>query len=327
MPEIEDFLRYLRLELNRSHNTIISYGKDLQLMTDFVTDHRPELFVTADITAADIRAWLADMARQGEKPASIRRRTLAVKAFYKYLKRQGIVSINPAQDIVLAKLSKPLPHFIKENEMEELLSLLEERMSLNLSGVMTARDHLIVHLLYATGIRRSEAISLTDADYSPHRHELRVFGKGGKERVVPVAPALANEIERWQKMRDSEWPDLPRPAHLLATAHGGMTDKTLGVIVKRLLSSTSTDKKSAHTIRHTFATSMLNGGADLDAVREMLGHTSVATTQIYTHLTLDDLRRQYDAAHPRSLRNIHLADGKENPSIMRVKNELPKKDE
>ncbi|MDE5773083.1 MAG: tyrosine-type recombinase/integrase [Muribaculaceae bacterium] len=300
MDDIEKFLHYLRYEVNRAANTVTAYDRDLRLMVNFMTGGHPENFSASDVTTSDIRAWLSDMGRRGEQPSSIRRRTLAVRSFYKYLQRRGVVINNPAHAITLAKLSKPLPHFIKEDELERLLSELSERMSICPDDIMTARDHLVIHLLYATGMRRAEAIGLTDADVSRERRELRIFGKGRKERIVPIAEELCAEISRWQVMRDNQWPDLPRPAHLIATAHGGMTDTMIGKIVKRLLGSTSTDKKSAHTLRHSFATSMLNGGAELDCVREMLGHTSVSTTQIYTHLTVDELRRQYDRAHPRS---------------------------
>ncbi len=303
MSEIEQFLRYLRLELNRSPNTVLAYGKDLRLFARFLTGGKEDSFDVDDVTTSDVRAWLSDMGRRGEKATSIRRRTLAVKSFYRFLKKRGRLTVNPAEEILLAKLPKPLPHFIKSDEMEMVLQSLSDIMAAQPDNVMAARDHLIMHLLYATGLRRAEAVSLTDGDFSKERNELRVMGKGSKERVIPIADELAREISRWQTMRDAAWPQLPQPAAIIATSHGSMTDGTLGVIVKRLLSGTSTDRKSAHTIRHSFATGMLNGGAELDCVREMLGHTSVATTQIYTHLTLDDLRRQYDAAHPRSFRN------------------------
>lgn len=303
MSEIEQFLQYLRLELNRSANTVLAYGKDLRLFARFLTGGASDTIDIHDVTTADVRAWLSDMGRRGEKATSIRRRTLAVKSFYRFLKKRSRIAVNPAEEIILAKLPKPLPHFIKSEEMERALDSLAEIMAADPENVMAARDHLILHMLYATGLRRAEAVSLTDRDFSKERNELRVMGKGSKERVIPIAGELADEISRWQTVRDVAWPGMPRPAHIIATSHGSMTDGTLGVIVKRLLSGTSTDRKSAHTIRHSFATGMLNGGAELDCVREMLGHSSVATTQIYTHLTLDDLRRQYDAAHPRSFRN------------------------
>lgn len=261
------------------------------------------------------------MGRRGDKPASLRRRTQSLRAYFHWLLRQGVVKSNPAADITLAKLPKPLPHFVRANELEALLDTLEaqqhypaattgenridntEEKNKETTGEedwTAARDHLILHLLYATGIRRAEAIALTDDDFSPHRRELRIFGKGRKQRIIPLADALTEELLAWQSLRDSKWPHLAKPAHILVTSRGPMSASTLEVIVRRLLAGTSTDRKSPHTLRHSFATAMLNGGADLDSVREMLGHASVATTQIYTHLSIEDIKKAYESAHPRN---------------------------
>lgn len=292
------------------------------------------------------------MGRRGDKPASLRRRTQSLRAYFHWLLRQGVVKSNPAADITLAKLPKPLPHFVRANELEELLDKLEEQknhdttdsiddraddradniryrgeengaddregsrevyaeedtvenaekntLSPDAEDWTTARDHLILHLLYATGIRRAEAIALTDDDFSPRRRELRILGKGRKQRIIPLADELTEELLRWQRLRDGKWPHLAKPAHILVTTRGPMSASTLEVIVRRLLAGTSTDRKSPHTLRHSFATAMLNGGADLDSVREMLGHASVATTQIYTHLSIEDIKKAYKSAHPRN---------------------------
>lgn len=292
------------------------------------------------------------MGRRGDKPASLRRRTQSLRAYFHWLLRQGVVKSNPAADITLAKLPNPLPHFVRANELEELLDKLEEQknhdttdsiddrandrednisyrgeengaddregsrevyaeedtvenaekntLSPDAEDWTTARDHLILHLLYATGIRRAEAIALTDDDFSPRRRELRILGKGRKQRIIPLADELTEELLRWQRLRDGKWPHLAKPAHILVTTRGPMSASTLEVIVRRLLAGTSTDRKSPHTLRHSFATAMLNGGADLDSVREMLGHASVATTQIYTHLSIEDIKKAYKSAHPRN---------------------------
>lgn len=292
------------------------------------------------------------MGRRGDKPASLRRRTQSLRAYFHWLLRQGVVKSNPAADITLAKLPKPLPHFVRANELEELLDKLEEQknhdttdsiddrandrednisyrgeengaddregsrevyaeedtvenaekntLSPDAEDWTTARDHLILHLLYATGIRRAEAIALTDDDFSPRRRELRILGKGRKQRIIPLADELTEELLRWQRLRDGKWPHLAKPAHILVTTRGPMSASTLEVIVRRLLAGTATDRKSPHTLRHSFATAMLNGGADLDSVREMLGHASVATTQIYTHLSIEDIKKAYKSAHPRN---------------------------
>lgn len=306
------FLTYLAAELYRSPQTIEAYGRDLRLFADFITAGNPQNFRCDDITPSDIRSWLGAMGRRGDKPASLRRRTQSLRAYFQWLLRQGVVKSNPAADITLAKLPKPLPHFVRTNELEALLDRLEEPLQPRIPNTeedneaiaeeqwTAARDHLIIHLLYATGIRRAEAIALTDDDFSPHRRELRILGKGRKQRIIPLADALVEELRAWQRIRDSRWPDLNRPAHILVTSRGPMSASSLEVIVRRLLADTSTDRKSPHTLRHSFATAMLNGGADLDSVREMLGHASVATTQIYTHLSIEDIKKAYNSAHPRN---------------------------
>lgn len=298
---LDAFKAHLCHELNRSDLTVEAYLRDVGQLASFLTDGDAEAFHPEDVTPTDIRAWLGHLGRKGESPATIRRKTQSARAFFQYLCRRHIISANPAADVTLAKLPSPLPHFVKEQEIEHLLDITDtsDLSADNIDDISLFRDHLVLHLLYATGIRRAEATSLTDADFSPTRRELRIFGKGRKERVIPLADELTDEIRRWQAIRDKKWPALADPKPILTAGHGKMSASTLAKIVQRLLDTTSTDRKSPHTLRHSFATAMLNGGADLDSVREMLGHASVATTQIYTHLTTADLRRVYDMAHPR----------------------------
>ena len=337
---IDDFERYLRNEKNRSGHTVTAYIRDVRELCAFLTrrdtvrsksaenesagHNGAESIMFAatgesadirfdDMTTSDIRSWVAHISRKGEKATTVRRKTQSVRAFFHYLCRVGLRNDNPAADIILAKLPRPLPHFVREEQMENLMAgdpapdraaERDGRKKNDADGSATRRalDHLVIHLLYATGIRAAEALTLTDTDIDFRRREMRVFGKGRKERVIPLADELLNEIRGWQKLRDDEWPGLPQPRHLLTVGHDGMSYFTLKKIVERMLAGTSADRKSPHTLRHTFATAMLNGGADLDSVRELLGHTSVATTQIYTHLTTADLKKTYDAAHPRAKR-------------------------
>lgn len=293
---IDDFLNYLRYELYRSPHTVAAYERDLrQFIAFFCADPSAE-FIPAEVTTQDVRRWLARLADAGDAPASLRRKTQSLRAFFRFLCRRHILSANPAADVVLAKLPKPLPDFVREADMERLLTPVPPEAS-----VTERRDHLILHLLYATGLRRSEILSLTDASFSHSGRELRVIGKGSKERVVPIADQLAEEIAAWQTVRDTAYPELPAPRPIIATMHGHMSAPNLELIIKRLLHNERAGRKSPHTLRHTFATAMLNGGADLNSVRAILGHASLATTQIYTHLQTSDLQRTYAAAHPRAL--------------------------
>ena len=292
---MDEFLKYLEFELYRSPHTIEAYRRDLEQFIAFHTRSNPDGFNPADVDTSHIRLWLARLADTGATPRSIRRKTQSLRAYFKYLCRRGHLRSNPADDIILAKIPKPLPDFVKDSDMEKIVDTDRELPD----QFLAARDHLIMHLLYATGMRRAEILSLTDDNISFGAAQIRVVGKGRKERIVPIADPLVEEIIRWREMRDNEWPDLPVPRPLIATRHGAMSPSNLELIIKRQLDGLNAGRKSPHTLRHTFATSMLNGGADLNSVRAILGHTSLSTTQIYTHLQFSDIRRTYATAHPR----------------------------
>ena len=292
----DDFIKYLRYELYRSDHTVEAYERDLKQFAAFFSPGAP--FEPAEVTTADIRRWLAHLADTGDSPASLRRKTQSLRAYFRYLCLRKILSANPASDIILAKLPRPLPDFVRDADMERILAPLPP-----VAPSADVRDHLILHLLYTTGLRRSELLQLTDLSVSLGAMQIRVLGKGRKERIVPIAPPLAEEIAAWQILRDATFPDLPEPRPIIATRHGAMSASNLELIIKRLLKGENAGRKSPHTLRHTFATAMLNGGADLNSVQAILGHTSLATTQIYTHLQTSDLRRAYNAAHPRAARH------------------------
>lgn len=287
---LTEFLSYLRYELYRSDHTVEAYRRDLSQFMTFMGYG----FTPADVTTTDIRRWLAHLAEKGDAPASLRRKTQSLRAYFKFLCRRKLLKSNPADDVILAKLPKPLPDFVRDADMERLLAPLPDGAPVN-----AHRDHLILHLLYTTGLRRSEILRLCDTDIQLSAGRMKVLGKGNKERVVPIAKELASEIARWQTIRDACFPDLAPPRPIIATRHGAMSASNLEVVIKRLLKGENAGRKSPHTLRHTFATSMLNGGADLNSVRAILGHASISTTQIYTHLQTSDLQRAYASAHPR----------------------------
>lgn len=291
---ISEFLEYLELELNRSHLTAEAYGRDLRDFASFLGKDE-EMNDAAEVTSADVRAWLADMARNGLSPRSLRRKTQAARAFFRWIRKQGEISNNPAAEVQLAKIGRKLPEFVREQEMEEILDnpILGGDPSLNI------RNKLIINILYSCGIRRDELAKITDADVDFHQKEIRVHGKRDKTRIIPVADELLKDIKEWQTVRNSLY-SFPSPAPLICSKRGRLTGRAIYEIVHKLLMATGATHKSPHSLRHTFATSLLNNGAEINSVKELLGHASLQSTQIYTHLTFSDMKKAYDSAHPRS---------------------------
>lgn len=287
---IERFEEYMRLELNRSRHTIEAYLRDIRQFAEWLGGG--DSFDASSVTTADIRAWLSSLA-SSDSPLTLRRKAQSLRAYFHWLLKIGAVTHNPAADVTLAKAPKRLPEFVKEQEMEDLLQQPDTH------DFRHHRAYIIMLMLYSTGIRQDELIKLTDADIDFSLREAKVTGKRSKQRVVPLPTELMQEIARWQKLRDERYPDLESPKPLIAGANGAISKSSLYKIVKEQLSATSSGKKSPHVLRHTFATAMLNNGASLDSVREFLGHSSLSTTQIYTHLSFNELKKSY-TAHPRS---------------------------
>lgn len=282
---ISEFSDYLRTELRGSELTAEAYTRDLLQFLDYCGHE------CSEATPRHVRSWIGSLAEKGEAPSTLRRKLQSLRAFYAYGIKTGKFTGNPAADITLPKKKRRLPNFIKDQEVEEVLDS-------NDGTFESERRHIAVELLYTLGLRRAELLALTDSDI--HSDTIRVTGKRAKTRILPLPEKLAQEIARWQKIRDDRYPELPSPRHIISGPHGQVAASTLHKIVSEALCATSTGRKSPHTLRHTFATTMINNGADLDAVREMLGHESLATTQIYTHLSVNELMAGYAKAHPRS---------------------------
>lgn len=294
---LTEFLTYMELELNRSRLTVAAYGRDLRELAAFLgLDEEME---TADtISTSDVRAWLADMSRNGLSPRSLRRKTQAARAFFRWIQKQGSISNNPAAEVQLAKIGRKLPEYVREQEMEELL----ESPILGGDPALNIRNKLIVNILYSCGVRRDELAKITDADIDFHQKEIRVHGKRDKTRIIPVADELLAEIREWQTVRDGLY-SFPAPAPLICSKRGALSGCAIYEVVHRLLQGTGATHKSPHSLRHTFATSLLNSGAEINSVKELLGHASLQSTQIYTHLTFSDMRKAYDKAHPRAAKS------------------------
>ncbi len=290
----KDFLKYLELELNRSSLTVEAYGRDLKELALFL-GKEADLSDGAEISTSDVRAWIAHLARKGNSPRSLRRKTQAARAFFRWLHKSGYIQSNPAAEVQLAKIGRKLPEFVREQEMEQLM----DNPHKGGDPALNIRNRLIINILYSCGIRRDELAKLTDADIDIYSKELRVHGKRDKTRIIPIADELIAKIQEWQKVRDGMY-SFPAPAPLICSKRGKLTGKAIYEIVHKQLLSTGATHKSPHSLRHTFATSLLNNGAEINSVKELLGHSSLQSTQIYTHLTFSDLRKAYNGAHPRA---------------------------
>lgn len=293
---VDEFEKYLLLEANRSEHTVSAYIRDIKQFAAWMGSDFDSLLHPGAVTANDVRDWLGTIAAQGIGPASIRRKTQSLRALFRWAMRTGRLRSNPAEDVILAKLPRHLPDIVKVPELEQLLDFDPG------DDYHAARAHLAINMLYSLGLRQAELLALTDADLRPSANgcELRVIGKGRKERILPVPEPLVEEIRKVGRMRDERYPDLNAPRHIIAGPHGPVSPHILYDTVHTALKETSAARRSPHILRHSFATALLANGANLDAVRELLGHASLATTQIYTHLSPSELRQAYNNAHPRS---------------------------
>lgn len=305
---IRKFLDYIAIERRYSARTVGEYGDDLKAWCAFLGWEVDE-FDPSKLGVEDVKLWMIDMLDNGQSPRSVKRRLSAVKSLYKFLLRVGLVKVDITRTIVAPKTDKPLPIYFREGDMEAV----KVNQAREWNEDMTAeeqfvhlRDYLMVEMLYQTGMRRAELVGLKEEDVDTQQQQVRVFGKRAKERIVPIGGALCELIEEYRtkkyeisgmhdgigtflvrKNRNGEWQ--------------AMDAHTLYNIVRARMGEVSTLKKhSPHVLRHTFATTMLNNGADIRTIQSLLGHASLAATQVYTHATFEQMKEVYRAAHPRS---------------------------
>lgn len=293
---IDNFLQYIDVELNLSSHTVVAYGNDLRQWKQFLTSDGKRQLQVETVTASDIRAWLMHLNSQGVGARSMRRKVQAVRSFYKWLMRRGVVSDSPAAQVDLARVPKRLPELVREENVDSLLD--EEIDETQFEAV---RNHLIVMMLYETGMRRAELIGLLDHNVDTERGELKVHGKRDKDRIIPFGTELAEWIEKYRALRDAQ---VGTGEHFFVLTSGKPLYPMLvyRVVTAMLGEAGVSSKRSPHVLRHSFATAMLNDGASLNSVKELLGHESLATTQIYTHVTFSELKQNYKLAHPRALK-------------------------
>lgn len=292
-PHIQLFLNYLRFEKRYSAHTLTAYQTDLEQFYAYLASQFDSPQVTA-ITAAMVRSWMAELKGDKQTAKSINRKISALKSFFKFLLKQDVLQQTPMTTIVTPKVSKRLPAFVQQQEMASLFDA--ERFSDDWKG---RTERLILLLFYHTGMRLSELVNLKVQQLDAHYSQLKVLGKGNKERVIPIARELLQELQQYI----SEKPVKLEEVHQVFVTEKGkpLYPKYVYHAVKSKLGEVTTlQKKSPHVLRHTFATHLMNNGADLNAVKELLGHASLAATQVYTHNTIEKLKDIFQKAHPKA---------------------------
>ena len=291
---IQRFLDYLKFERNHSNLTVKNYGDDLRAFETFCKNQKEPISWEA-VDADVIRNWMEHMMDKGNNATSINRRLSALRSFYRFALSRKLVSKDPAHSITGPKRSKPLPQFLKEREMDRLL-----QPDLWTDGYEDVRNRTIVMTFYETGIRLSELTGLDDDAVDFVNHQLKVTGKRNKQRIIPFGDELDSALRSYIERRNAELTN--RTEGLFLTSKGErMTPEQVRKSVQRNLSKVCTLKKrSPHVLRHTFATAMLNNKAGIESVKKLLGHESLTTTEIYTHTTFEQLKREYSDAHPRA---------------------------
>lgn len=305
---VEDFLYYLSHEKFYSSHTVVSYENDLRAFEAYLLQKEGRLGL-GDADADFVRGWAMDLVASGMKVASVNRKLSALRTFYRYLLRKGEIRVSPMQHVNSPKKTKPLPQFVREVDMERML-----RATAQGETWREVREHVVLQLFYETGIRLSELVGLNEEDVDFSRKTIKVTGKRNKQRLIPIGDNLICSLRRYVEegaafrasSLDSSLVSLKSSSDVARPLF--VTDKGLRVysgwvyrLVRKKLSQVVTLKKrSPHVLRHTFATVMLNNAAELEAVKELMGHESVSTTQIYTHTTFEELKKAYSKAHPRA---------------------------
>ena len=291
---IDSFIGYLRNERNYSQHTLRAYAKDLRAFEEFIARTDESLsFLEAD--ADVVRLWIAELMDNGAAPSSVCRKMSSLRMLYDYLRAEGEVAANPLSGLKAPKRRKHLPAFVKESEMDVLL----DEVAFG-EGYEACRDRMIILCFYSTGMRLSELVNLDVRDVDMCARSVKVFGKRGRERVIPFGDELLREFEGYLEERAAFAGGVD--GALFLSGRGGRVSRSYiyRMVNSRLSRVTSLKKKSPHVLRHSFATSMLNNDAELGAVKELLGHRKLATTEVYTHLTFEELKRFYKKAHPRA---------------------------
>lgn len=292
-PQLQSFLDYLRFEKRYSQHTLIAYKKDVEVFFSFLINEYDAVSVN-DITASIIRTWLAQLKEDKLTAKSINRKISSLKSFFKFLMKEGLIETTPMSVVISPKISKRLPVYIEQKDIKTLFDYVE--FSNDWKG---QTERLLLQLFYNTGIRVSELIKLKGSSIDAANNNIKVLGKGNKERIIPINKELLQALLLYA----SKKPAVGKQAESFFVTEKGkpLYARQVYTIVKYYLSLVTTvQKKSPHILRHSFATHLTNNGADLNAVKELLGHTSLAATQVYTHNSIEKLKEVFKKAHPKA---------------------------
>jgi integrase/recombinase XerC len=293
MTRIDNFLKYLQAEKRYAVHTIKAYKNDLNQFHAFCQETDRE---GMDLNFRTIRSWVVSLMDSAYSSRTVHRKLTSLSTYCNYLIREGQLDSNPVERVLKPKLNKRIPTFVEEGKMDLLLN--EFDFGADFNGI---RNRLVLDMLYQTGMRRSELIGLEVGSINREGKNMRVMGKRGKERIIPVGDNLLAAIDKYMVLRNEVVADKPTEQLIVTEKGRAAYDKLIYRIVNSYLAMVTTlDKKSPHVLRHTFATHMLNGGADLNAIKELLGHANLSATQVYTHTTYKKLKSIYNQAHPRA---------------------------
>lgn len=293
-PQIQPFLTYLKFEKRFSQHTLLAYQNDLSSFFDYLVVQYNGIGLS-EITHMYIRSWLASLKDEDMTAKSINRKISTLRSFFKYAVKTGVISQTPMAKIIAPKPEKRLPQFVADKDMATLLNHVE--FTPDWKG---QTDRIMILLFYNTGMRLSEVIGLKETGVNFGNGSLKILGKGSKERIIPVSKELLQELKAYMEAK-RELKHLDAVPNLLVNEKGkSLAPRQVYTTVKTYLSLVTTiDKRSPHILRHTFATHLMNNGADLNAVKELLGHSSLAATQVYTHNTIEKLKNIHQMAHPK----------------------------
>ena len=289
------FIQYIKFEKRFSPHTVMAYESDLDQFFRYALETY-ETELPADVNHSMVRSWIVSLMENKITPKSITRKVTALKSFYKFLLRNGDITTNPMQKVQAPKISKRLPVYVEEQNMKILFSEVDFG-----EGFIGVRDRMLMELFYATGMRLSELVNLTERDFDLGNCQVKVLGKRNKERLIPFAdPLKALVIQYLGEKRKQAFSEQSERFFVGKDGQPISPKKPYTIVNKYLKQATTISKKSPHVLRHTFATHMLNNGADLNSVKELLGHANLSATQVYTHNTIEKLKKVYKQAHPRA---------------------------
>ena len=297
---IDGFLRYLKIERNASELTLKSYGEDFGSLLDYYRDRVGDVVEPDQVHIAQLRGYIGYLRDCDYARATIARRLASLRSFFRYCQREGLVTSNPTKALRTPPLGRKLPHFLTVDQITKLLEAPPANETESL------RDRAILETMYSAGLRVAELVGLNSEHWDQDANVIRVFGKGKKERIAPVGRHAAKALYRYLDVRTeaANAPAEDRGAMFLNRFGTRLTTRSIGRMLEKYLKLTGLDKLTTpHTLRHSFATHLLDGGADLRAVQELLGHKSLTTTQIYTHVSTRRLRDTYEQAHPHAAKN------------------------